>query len=163
MCNDNEEWWKIWRGIDLLFQNWHKEFDEFWLENSKVSKIYTLIGYFDQSISCLSWKKYRGVLFHDTRVWCKIWKKTDLWFGKWHEEFGEFSPVHTKVSKLGLSLGSFMQSRKYMSLKLTGELCVTTMKNDSKFRKELICQFKIDMRNLTNFNSSTRKPQKLTL
>ena len=29
MCNDNEEWWKIWRGMDLSFQNWHKEFDEF--------------------------------------------------------------------------------------------------------------------------------------
>ena len=27
-------------------------------------------------------KKYRGVIFHDTREWCKIWRKTDLWFGK---------------------------------------------------------------------------------
>ena len=27
MGHDNEEWCKIWRGIDLLFQNWHGEFD----------------------------------------------------------------------------------------------------------------------------------------
>ena len=26
---ETEEGYKIWRGIDLLFQNWHKEFDKF--------------------------------------------------------------------------------------------------------------------------------------
>ena len=30
-----------------------------------------------------------------------------------------------------------------------------TRKNDSKFEEELSCQFKIDMRNLTNFDKST--------
>ena len=44
-----------------------------------------------------------------------------------------------------------------MSLKFTGEFCVMTMKNDAKFEEELTCQFKIDMRNLTNFDQSTRK------
>ena len=34
------------------------------------------------------------------------------------------------------------------------------MKNDAKFEKELTCQFKIDMRNLTNSDSSTWKSQK---
>ena len=68
-------------------------------------------------------KKYRGVIFHDTEEWCKIWRKTDLWFGKWHEEFGKFSPEHTKVSKLRLLLGPFIQSRKCMSIKFRGELC----------------------------------------
>ena len=29
MCYGNEEWCKIWRGIDLSFQNWHEEFDKF--------------------------------------------------------------------------------------------------------------------------------------
>ena len=40
-------------------------------------------------------------------------------------------------------------------LKFKGEFCVMKMKNDSKFEEELTCQFKIDMRNLTNFNKST--------
>ena len=31
------------------------------------------------------------------------------------------------------------------------------MKNDAKFGKDLTCQFKIDMKNLTNFDQSTRK------
>ena len=37
------------------------------------------------------------------------------------------------------------------------------MTNDAKFEEELTCQFKIDMRNLTNFDLSTRKSQKLAL
>ena len=47
-----------------------------------------------------------------------------------------------------------------MSLKFTGELCVMTVKNDTKFEEELTCQFKIDMKNLTNSDPSTRKSQK---
>ena len=39
-----------------------------------------------------------------------------------------------------------------MSLKFTQELCVMTMKNDEKFEEELTFCFKIDMRNLTNFD-----------
>ena len=34
------------------------------------------------------------------------------------------------------------------------------MKNEAKFEEESTCQFKIDMRNLTNFDPSTRKSQK---
>ena len=50
-----------------------------------------------------------------------------------------------------------------MSLKFTGELCVMTMKNDAKFEEGLTCQFKIDMRNLTNFVQSTQKSHKFAL
>ena len=42
-----------------------------------------------------------------------------------------------------------------MSLKFTEELCVMTMKNDTKFEEELTCRFKIDMENVTNFDPST--------
>ena len=60
-----------------------------------------------------------------------------------------------KVSKLGLSWGPFVQSRKCMSLEFTEELCVMTMKNDAKFEEESTCHFENDMTNLTNFDSST--------
>ena len=87
-------------------------------------------------------KKYRGVILHDTTVWCKVWRKTDFWFGKWHEEFGKYSPEHTQFTKLGLSLDPFIQCRKCMSLKLTEKLCVMTMKNDEKIwnRIDLLVQ-----------------------
>ena len=41
---------QTWRGMDLLFRNWHEESDEFWPKHSKVSKICTLMGSF--------WPKY---------------------------------------------------------------------------------------------------------
>ena len=47
-----------------------------------------------------------------------------------------------------------------MSLKLTEDLCVMTMKNYTKVEEELTC-FKIDMRGFTNFNPSTRKSKKI--
>ena len=82
-------------------------------------------------------KQYRGVIFHDTERWCKIWRKTDLWFGKWYEEYGKFSPEQLKVSKLGCWCDPLIHSRKSMSLKSTEELCVMTMKNDAKFEEKL--------------------------
>ena len=47
-----------------------------------------------------------------------------------------------------------------MTLKFTEQLCVVTMKNDTKTEEELTCHFKIDMRNFTNFHPSTRKSEK---
>ena len=89
-------------------------------------------------------EKYRGVISH----------------AKWHEEFDKFSPEHSKVSKLELWWEPFVQSRKCMSLKFTLELCVMAIKNDTKNEEELACRFKVDMRNFTNFDPSTRKSKK---
>ena len=46
ICHDNEELCKIWKGTYLSFQSWHEEFDEFWSEHLKVSKIFFLMGSF---------------------------------------------------------------------------------------------------------------------
>ena len=161
MCNNTEEWRKLWRGIDLSFQNWHKKFDKFWLEHSKSSKIYTLMDSFWPKYIMFELKKYRGVIFHDTGKWCKIWRKTELWFEKWLEEFGKFSSEHSKFSKLRLWWNRLIQSKKWITLKFTGNLCAITMTNDAKFEEELTFQFKIDMRNLLNFDESTRKISKI--
>ena len=58
---DTEEWFKIWRNTNLLFQKW-QEFVEFWSEHSKVSKICTLIGPFRAKYITFDLKKYRGVI-----------------------------------------------------------------------------------------------------
>ena len=50
-----------------------------------------------------------------------------------------------------------------MILKFTEELCVMAMKNNAKFEEEWTCHFKIDMKNLTSFDSSTRKSKKIAL
>ena len=85
-----------------------------------------------------------------------VWKKC-------HEEFCKFSPKHSKVPEMGLLWHPSIQKRKCMTLKFTGELCVMTIKNDAKFEKELTCQFKTDMRNLTSFDPSTQKSQKFAI
>ena len=75
--HDNEEEYKTWREIDLSFQNWHEEFDEFWPEHLKASKIFTLMRSFWVKYILFELKNYRGVIFHDTEEWCKIWRRTD--------------------------------------------------------------------------------------
>ena len=93
-----------WRGIQNLERNrlvisiWHEDFDKFWTKHSKVSKMFTLMGSFWEKYILFEIKNYRGVI----EEWTKTWRKTYLWFGKWHEEFDKFSPGHSKVSKLGL-------------------------------------------------------------
>ena len=54
--------------------------------------------------------------------------------------------IDMKVSKLKVWCDPFIPSRKSMSLKFTGELCVMTMKNDTKFEEKLSCHFKVNMR-----------------
>ena len=51
----------------------------------------------------------------------------------------------------------FKVENVYISLKLTEELCVMTVKNVPEFEKELTYQFKTDMRNLMNFDLNTQK------
>ena len=48
-------------------------------------------------------------------------------------------------------------------LNIYRELCVMTLKNDKKFKEELTCQFKTDMKNLMNCDRITRKSQKCAL
>ena len=84
---------------------------------------------------------------------------TDLWFGKWHEEYGKFFPEH---SKLGFWWDPLIQTWKSMSLKSTEELSVMAIKNYAKFEQKPTYHFKVDMRNLTNFDSCTWKSQKFS-
>ena len=82
--HETEEGYKIWRGIDLQFQNWDKEFDKFWPEHSKVSNIFTLMGSFWAKYILFELKKYRGVVFPETEEGYTIWRGIDLSFQNWH-------------------------------------------------------------------------------
>ena len=42
------------------------------------SKKFTSMGYFCPKYIRYELKKYRGVIFHDTEQWCKIWINLDL-------------------------------------------------------------------------------------
>ena len=136
-----------------------RNFTNFDLRTRK-SKKFVLTGSLWQKYIMFELQKY---IFHDTEEFRKFWRKTDLWFEKWPEKFGKFLPEHLKVSKLGFWWDPFVQSRKGITLKFTEELCIMTTKNNAKFEEELTGHFKTDMRNLTNSDSSTRKPKKIAL
>ena len=50
-----------------------------------------------------------------------------------------------------------------MSVKCTGELGAMAIKNDPKIEENMTSHLKINMRNLMNFDLSTRKSQKFPL
>ena len=92
---------------------------------------------FDEKLTCGLWNNMRNLAnFHQST------SKSENW---------DFNGVF------------FVQSWKYMRLKLARELFFITMKNDTKTEEELTCEFKINMRNLTNFDPSTQKSQKFAL
>ena len=159
MFDGTLDWRKIFEGkLICCFKNDKNlvDFDPNTQKSQKFALWYVL--------SCNLWSKNtQRSIFHDTREWCKIWRKSDFCFQKWHEEFQKFSPEHLKNSKLGLSWDSFVQSWKCMSLRFTGELCAMRVKNAAKIEEESTSQVKTDMSNLINFDSNTKKSQKFVL
>ena len=100
----------------------------------------------------LDLKKHRGVIFHDTEEWCKIWGKTLIW--KMSRGIWKIFTRALETVKMELSWDLFVKYRKCMSLKFMEESCVMTMKNDTKIEEELTCCFETDMRNLTNLTGA---------
>ena len=56
----------------------------------EISKICSLMGCFSLNYIMFELKKYRGVMCDGTEDWWKLWRKTDLRFQRWHEEFDKF-------------------------------------------------------------------------
>ena len=105
-------------------------------------------------------KIYRGVLCHDNEEWCKIWRGIDLSVQNWHEEFDEFWPEHSKISKICTLMGFFWTKYIMFELKKSiGEFCLMALNIDATFEGKLTCAFKNDMRNLANFDQNTWKCQ----
>ena len=143
----------------------YKSLNNFW-GNGQKWIVYIkkgVMGFFWTKYIIFDLKKYRGVMFGSTEYWCNIWKKTDLCFQNDVRNLANFHQSMFGSLKMELWWDPFIQSRICISLRFTGEFCVMTMKNHTKFEEELTCQFKIDRRNLTNFDPSTQKFQKFTL
>ena len=86
-----------WRMMQNLKRNWlvisklRPDFDKTWIEHSNVSKICTFMRSFWPRYIIFELKKYMEVVFVGTEDWCKIWRKTNLCFPKWHDKFGKLS------------------------------------------------------------------------
>ena len=158
-----EEGYNIWRGINVPFQNWHKKFDKFWPEHSKISKIFILMDSFWAKYIYILFelKRYRGIIFNETEEGFKIWRGIDVFFQNWHKKFDKFWPEHSKVSKTLNLMGTFWAKYILCELKKVyyQDWYYIKVKRDIKFGAESTCRFKIGIRNLTKFEQSTRKSQ----
>ena len=85
----------------------------------------------------------KTVMSHDTDEWCKVWRKTDSWFQKWHEELGNnFNALSGKSENLDFDM--LLSSKVYYVCTKKGrELRVIALKNDAKFEEELTCTLKM--------------------
>ena len=127
-----------WRTIQNLKRNWLVVWKLTWetsqiltraLESLKhlfnwflVTKVYIVWATKVQR-SYLSWHWRDMQILKKT--WLVVWKKT------W-----EICQIFTRALqsvKSGTLMGSFVQSRKGMTLKFAEELCLMTMKNNAKF------------------------------
>ena len=109
-------------------------------------------------------EKYIEVIFHETKEGYQIWRGTDLSFQNGHKEFDEFWPEHSKVSKVFAWMGSFWVNYIFFELKKHGGvLCFMKLKRNTKFGEKSTCRFKVDIKNLTNFDVNTQKSQKFSL
>ena len=102
-----------WRIMQNLKKNWlmvwkkHEEFNKFHQRTFESLKIGTLMGFFYPKLKMYEFKTYRGVICHGNKKWCKIWRGIDLSIQNWHEEFDEFWPEHSKISKNCSLIGRF--------------------------------------------------------
>ena len=148
----------------MSFQNWHKEFDKFWPEHSKVSKHFTLISSF--------WAKY--ILFEVK----KVQRRYLLWSWRGIQSLERNRLVVSKLTSGNWqiltwalkSLKTFYFNKLLLSKvyivwgkKSTEEVSFMKLKRDAKFGEESTCRFKNDIRKLTNFDLSTWKSQKFPL
>ena len=69
-------WWKIQRKADFWFQRWHEEFGEF--SPNPTFENFTSVGSYCRKYLRFELKKYRGVIFHDTKQRWKVWINPEL-------------------------------------------------------------------------------------
>ena len=126
------------------------------MANFTRAEIGILMGSFNPKLKKYDLKIDRRVICHDNEEWRKILRGIDLPFQNWYEEFDEFWPEHLKVSKMFILMGSFWAKYILFERKSTEEISFMELKRDAKFWEESTCRFKIDIRNLGNFDLSTR-------
>ena len=63
--------------------------------------------------------------------------------------------------KICIFIGCFCRKYVMSEPKKVGELCLITLKNDAKFKEELTCALKNNIRSLVNFDPITEKFQNL--
>ena len=140
--NGTQDRYKVWRETDLCLQKltW-KKLEPWWHP-------------FFWSWKCMGFKIYREVICHDNEEWCKNWRGIDLSVQNWYDEFDEFWPKKSKISKICYLMGFFWTKYIMFELKKYRGFCLIALNIDATFEGKLTSGFKNDTRNLANFHQS---------
>ena len=157
LLDGTEYWCNIWRKEKLTcaFKNDIRNLANLHQSMFGSLKIETLMeSFFYPKQKMHELKIYGGILCHDNKEWCKIWRGIDLLVQNWHEKFDEFWLEHLKISKICTLMGCFWTKYMFELKKSIGEFCLMALNIDATFERKLTCAFKNDMRNLANFHQS---------
>ena len=124
---------------------------------TQKSENLTLMGYFSPKYMRFELKKSRGIIFHDTAQWYKIWIKPGLVVSKIAWGTGGTFIRAPKSLKILHRWTLFVQSIYSFSSKISEELCVMTLKGVAKFKRKMTCSLKNDIESLVNFHASSPK------
>ena len=111
---------------------------------TQKSKNFTSMGYFCPKYMRFELEKYRGVIFHDTEQWCKIWINPDLVVSKMAWRIRWTFITAPKSLKNCTLMHSFC--RKHTLFQLENFRGIT-LKRVAKFKRKLTCGLKNDIRN----------------
>ena len=104
-------------------------------------------------------KKYRGVIFYDSKKWCKIWIDPDLLVWKMASGIGWTIIRALKYLKVCTLMGSFCPKNVMFQLEnFSWIMCHDT---EGWCKGKLTHGLKNDIRNLINFHVSSRKSENL--
>ena len=154
----------LFTGLSKITLNWlvvWKMTWGIWQVFFRALKIWILMGSFNPNLKIYALRIHKGVICPHNEELHKIWRGTDLSFQRWHEEIDEFWTEHLKVSKIFILMGSFWA--KYILFELKKYSGVIFHETEEGYKIWRGINFKISMRNLTNFDLSTQKSQKFLL
>ena len=80
-----------------------KNFLNFNARGGKSESLHFDVFYFCRKYIMFKPKRYGRVMCHNIEQWWKIWRRNDLWFEKWHEEFVKCWPNSPKSQNLQLN------------------------------------------------------------
>ena len=115
------------------------------------------------------WTKY--IMFwlkkvqRSTRHWRVIKNLKKNWLVVWKNNMRNLANFYqTTWNSQNWDFDGILSSKvENVSVKLTEELCIMAVNNDVKFEEELTSRFKIDIRNLMNFDPSIWMSQEYSL
>ena len=151
MFDDTKEWCK------LLVPKMRSGISWILMRAVASLKIGTLMCYFCRKYIMFEPKKRTGVMCHNT-----IWRGTDLYFERWHEQISEFWNNTWKSQNLHFN-GLFLTKVYNIWAEKVKRIYASLYQRSMETLKQMTCGFINAIRNLLNFTGALKNPKICTL